>query len=78
MVCAGNHTRRFTRRWAVRITASFCCIQAPFRAGEKAGGLRESANSYRYWSPDAIVDQIGMWSSAMAYAISRSPMRCLS
>ncbi len=37
---------------------SFCCIQAPFRSGERAGGLRESANSYRYWSPEHVVRQI--------------------
>jgi radical SAM superfamily enzyme YgiQ (UPF0313 family) len=37
---------------------AFCCIQAPFRTGEKAAGLRESANSYRYWSPDNVVAQI--------------------
>src|SRR5205823_14705763 len=37
---------------------TFCCIQAPFRSGERAGGLRESANSYRYWSPDQVIAQI--------------------
>jgi radical SAM superfamily enzyme YgiQ (UPF0313 family) len=37
---------------------SFCCIQAPFRGGERAAGLRESSNSYRYWSPDNVVAQI--------------------
>src|SRR5205085_1893152 len=37
---------------------TFCCIQAPFRSGERAGGLRESANSYRYWSPDQVISQI--------------------
>jgi len=37
---------------------SFCCIQAPFKSGEKAAGLRESTNSYRYWSPDAVLAQI--------------------
>jgi radical SAM superfamily enzyme YgiQ (UPF0313 family) len=37
---------------------SFCCIQAPFKSGERAGGLRESANSYRYWSPDQVIAQI--------------------
>jgi len=39
---------------------SFCCIQAPFRSGEKAGGLRESVNSYRYWSADAVLAQIDL------------------
>jgi anaerobic magnesium-protoporphyrin IX monomethyl ester cyclase len=37
---------------------SFCCIQAPFKEGEKAAGLRESVNSYRFWSPDRVIEQI--------------------
>jgi anaerobic magnesium-protoporphyrin IX monomethyl ester cyclase len=37
---------------------SFCCIQAPFKSGERAGGMRESTNSYRYWSPDEVVRQV--------------------
>jgi radical SAM superfamily enzyme YgiQ (UPF0313 family) len=37
---------------------SFCCIQAPFKSGERAAGLRDSANSYRYWSPDLVIAQI--------------------
>jgi radical SAM superfamily enzyme YgiQ (UPF0313 family) len=37
---------------------SFCCIQAPFKRGEAAAGLQESANTYRYWSPDAVIAQI--------------------
>jgi radical SAM superfamily enzyme YgiQ (UPF0313 family) len=37
---------------------SFCCIQAPFRRGEEAAGMRSSANSYRYWSPDHVLEQI--------------------
>jgi anaerobic magnesium-protoporphyrin IX monomethyl ester cyclase len=37
---------------------SFCCIQAPFRTGERAGGLRETSNSYRYWSVDSVLAQI--------------------
>jgi anaerobic magnesium-protoporphyrin IX monomethyl ester cyclase len=37
---------------------SFCCIQAPFKSGEQAGGVRETTNSYRYWSPDAVLRQI--------------------
>ncbi len=37
---------------------SFCCIQAPFRSGEHAAGMRSTSNSYRYWSPDAVVAQI--------------------
>jgi radical SAM superfamily enzyme YgiQ (UPF0313 family) len=37
---------------------SFCCIQAPFRTGERAAGIKESANSYRYWNPDAVLREI--------------------
>jgi anaerobic magnesium-protoporphyrin IX monomethyl ester cyclase len=37
---------------------SFCCIQAPFRRGERAAGMRASTNSYRYWSTEQILDQI--------------------
>lgn len=39
---------------------SFCCIQAPFKSGEKQLGLKESVNSYRYWSPKHVVDEIEM------------------
>jgi radical SAM superfamily enzyme YgiQ (UPF0313 family) len=39
---------------------SFCCIQAPFKSGERAAGLKESANSYRYWSPDHVIAQIDL------------------
>jgi radical SAM superfamily enzyme YgiQ (UPF0313 family) len=39
---------------------SFCCIQAPFRQGEKAAGLRASTNSYRYWSAENVLDQVDM------------------
>ena len=37
---------------------SFCCIQAPFKDGERAAGLKEAINSYRYWSPQAVLRQI--------------------
>lgn len=37
---------------------SFCCIQAPFKSGEKAAGLKESQNSYRFWSPAVVGDWI--------------------
>lgn len=36
----------------------FCCIQAPFKAGEKALNLKPEINSYRYWSPELIVKEI--------------------
>jgi radical SAM superfamily enzyme YgiQ (UPF0313 family) len=37
---------------------SFCCIQAPFRSGEQAAGLSQTANSYRFWSPEQVIAQI--------------------
>ena len=39
---------------------SFCCIQAPFKSGEKALGIKDSVNSYRFWSPKRTVDEIEM------------------
>jgi anaerobic magnesium-protoporphyrin IX monomethyl ester cyclase len=36
----------------------FCCIQAPFKRGEAAGGLPPMANSYRRWEPELVVDQL--------------------
>jgi len=37
---------------------SFCCIQAPFKSGEKAAGWKEAVNSYRFWSPQVVIEQI--------------------
>ena len=37
---------------------SFCCIQAPFKSGERVLGLKESVNSYRFWSPDRVIEEI--------------------
>jgi radical SAM superfamily enzyme YgiQ (UPF0313 family) len=39
---------------------TFCCIQAPFKSCEKAIGMKESVNSYRFWSPKRMVDDIEM------------------
>jgi len=39
---------------------SFCCIQAPFKAGEHMMGLRSETNSYRFWSPARVVDEIDL------------------
>jgi radical SAM superfamily enzyme YgiQ (UPF0313 family) len=39
---------------------SFCCIQAPFKAGEHAMGLPSDANSYRFWTPDRVVQEIDL------------------
>ncbi len=37
---------------------SFCCIQAPFKTGEKALGYKGTVNSYRRWDPSLVVAQI--------------------
>lgn len=37
---------------------SFCCIQAPFKSGEKASEFSPSVNSYRFWSPEKTLSQI--------------------
>ena len=37
---------------------SFCCIQAPFKSGEKEAGWKDSVNSYRFWSPAQVIAQI--------------------
>ncbi len=37
---------------------SFCCIQAPFKSGEKELGLKASVNSYRFWSVESVMAQL--------------------
>lgn len=37
---------------------TFCCIQAPFKSGEEAAGRSATSNSYRRWSPQAVIAQI--------------------
>jgi len=37
---------------------SFCCIHAPFKSGEAVSGYSPTANSYRLWSPDAVIEEI--------------------
>ncbi|HEU4879314.1 MAG TPA: radical SAM protein, partial [Gemmatimonadaceae bacterium] len=39
---------------------SFCCIQAPFKAGEKEIGLKETVNSYRFWNPQRVIEEIDL------------------
>ena len=39
---------------------SFCCIQAPFKRGERALNYREGLNSYRYWSPKSVLAEIDL------------------
>lgn len=37
---------------------SFCCIQAPFKEGERLAGHREQANTYRMWSVETTMKEI--------------------
>jgi radical SAM superfamily enzyme YgiQ (UPF0313 family) len=37
---------------------SFCCIQAPFKSGEAVRGIKSTSNSYRFWSPTRVVEQL--------------------
>ncbi|MFB2936485.1 radical SAM protein [Aerosakkonemataceae cyanobacterium BLCC-F154] len=37
---------------------SFCCIQAPFKSGESELGYKSFTNSYRLWSPQAVIKEI--------------------
>ena len=37
---------------------TFCCIQAPFRRGEKVLGYKDNINSYRRWNPKTVISQI--------------------
>jgi radical SAM superfamily enzyme YgiQ (UPF0313 family) len=39
---------------------SFCGIQAPFKNGEKELGLKDSVNSYRFWSPARVIQEIDL------------------
>jgi radical SAM superfamily enzyme YgiQ (UPF0313 family) len=39
---------------------SFCCIQAPFKEGEAAQGLKSTVNSYRYFSPKTVIKEIDL------------------
>ena len=39
-------------------SCNFCCIQAPFKSGERALGYKESVSSYRRWSPQSVIEQI--------------------
>jgi anaerobic magnesium-protoporphyrin IX monomethyl ester cyclase len=39
---------------------SFCCIQAPFKAGEHMMGLRADTNSYRFWTPARVIGEIDL------------------
>ena len=61
--CFGDLERQpyasFYTTFGCPFRCSFCCIQAPFKTGEKAAGWNDSVNSYRFWSPATIVAQFG-------------------
>lgn len=42
---------------------TFCCIQAPFKDGERQLGMKESVNSYRFWSPQAVIKELDFLAS---------------
>lgn len=60
--CFGDVPRQpyasFYTTFGCPFRCSFCCIQAPFKSGEKEAGWNESVNSYRFWKPQTIVAQI--------------------
>ncbi len=60
--CFGGHDRQpyaaLYTTLGCPFRCTFCCIQAPFRAGEKALGYKPNVNSYRRWQPSGIVAQI--------------------
>ena len=60
--CFGNLDRQpyasFYTTFGCPYHCSFCCIQAPFKSGEAVLGWKESVNSYRFWSPAAVIAQI--------------------
>jgi anaerobic magnesium-protoporphyrin IX monomethyl ester cyclase len=37
---------------------TFCCIQAPFKEGEAALGMKSEVNSYRFFSPKTVIKEI--------------------
>jgi radical SAM superfamily enzyme YgiQ (UPF0313 family) len=56
---------------------TFCCIQAPFKSGERLAGYKESVNTYRFWSPRTVLAQIDVLVGVTACVTSRSLMKCL-
>ncbi|MBI3321981.1 MAG: radical SAM protein, partial [Candidatus Omnitrophica bacterium] len=44
--------------FAERLLVHNCCIQAPFKSGEKLLGYKEAVNSYRCWSPKAVLEEL--------------------
>ena len=37
---------------------TFCCIQSPFKEGEREAGFSPSTNTYRRWRPETVLAQI--------------------
>ena len=76
---SASRTPRSTRRSAAPITASSAASRRRSRAAKEAAGWKATANSYRYWSPDAVVGaDRNAGRRITASATSRSPTRCSS
>ncbi len=62
--CFGGHERQpyaaIYTTLGCPFHCTFCCIQAPFKAGEQAAGFQATANSYRYWSAETVLAQIDL------------------
>lgn len=43
----------------------FCCIQSPFKEGERASGMKPDLNSYRFWDPKIVLEQIAWFVEKM-------------
>ncbi|MGD1805086.1 B12-binding domain-containing radical SAM protein [Dapis sp. BLCC M126] len=39
---------------------SYCCIQSPFKSGEEKLGYKKMINSYRFWSPQRVMEEIDL------------------
>jgi radical SAM superfamily enzyme YgiQ (UPF0313 family) len=39
---------------------SYCCIQSPFKSGEQESGYKKTTNSYRFWSPQLVLEEIDL------------------
>ncbi len=55
----GSPMRPFIRRSAAPITVASAASRRPSVRESRPGAVR-SANSYRYWSPEHVLDQIGL------------------
>ena len=57
---SASPTRPSTRRSAVPTTAPSAASRPRSRAARRPAASSETTNSYRYWTPDTVIDQIDM------------------